>query len=443
MAAHNRGSNPSFTLRREESTNDNDDASDCMDTKPQAVDSKIHGATQDTLHPPLETSTIHGSTVSATVEDTLSTQFRTVTTLVEARARPAQTTTTITSNKDQHSSTRMVSRPMLFTQERTSSLSIRQESVSFATISQPQNDQKPAASMIMSREQLQTQTCSSSSVASRQPEATVAASATPKSKRAKRRTPAADSSASYSTGRWTDAEHEAFLRGLQLYGREWKKVAAHIPTRTSAQVRSHAQKHFVKLQRDEDALGVVSSSSNARSSQTQTLEGLARGLSPAAQSTLARIMAHPELVEQEVEVTMQRLAQRYRQLQDRLRHMEREEAQAARLAMARKRPAEQPQQPQQMIGRTNDDRDERTLGLEDEELIAVSVLHAALPRSADGMSHGGGGSNEASLASELETMDTCNSSTNTTHDGGDENTTTSNESLSSNKRSKVMDFSSS
>ena len=443
MAAHHRGSNPYFTLTREESTNDNDDASDCMDTKPQAVDSKIPGATKDTLHPPLETSLIHGSTVLATVEDTLSTQFRTVTTRVEAR--PAQTTTTITSNKDQHSSTRMVSRPMPSTQERTSSLSIRQESVSFATLSQPHHDQKPAASSIMSREQLQTQTCSSSSVESRQPEATVAASATPKSKRAKRRTPAADSTASYSTGRWTDAEHEAFLRGLQLYGREWKKVASHIPTRTSAQVRSHAQKHFVKLQRDEDALGVVSSSSNARqSSQTATtLEGLARGLSPAAQSTLARIMAHPELVEQEVEVTMQRLAQRYRQLQDRLRHMEREEAQAARLAMARKRPAEQPQQPQQMIGRTNDDRDERTLGLEDEELIAVSVLHAALPRSADGMSHGGGGSNEASLASELETMDTCNSSTNTTHDGGDENTTTSNESLSSNKRSKVMDFSSS
>ena len=38
-------------------------------------------------------------------------------------------------------------------------------------------------------------------------------------------------------GRWTKLEHENFLIGLALYGREWKKVAAQIKTRTSAQVR--------------------------------------------------------------------------------------------------------------------------------------------------------------------------------------------------------------
>jgi hypothetical protein len=37
-------------------------------------------------------------------------------------------------------------------------------------------------------------------------------------------------------GRWTKLEHENFLIGLALYGREWKKVAAQIKTRTSAQV---------------------------------------------------------------------------------------------------------------------------------------------------------------------------------------------------------------
>ena len=42
-------------------------------------------------------------------------------------------------------------------------------------------------------------------------------------------------------------EHEAFLQGLRLYGREWKRVAADIRTRTSAQIRSHAQKYFAKL----------------------------------------------------------------------------------------------------------------------------------------------------------------------------------------------------
>ena len=46
------------------------------------------------------------------------------------------------------------------------------------------------------------------------------------------------------SGRWTAAEHEAFLEGLKIYGREWKKVASCIPTRTSAQIRSHAQKYL-------------------------------------------------------------------------------------------------------------------------------------------------------------------------------------------------------
>ncbi len=48
-------------------------------------------------------------------------------------------------------------------------------------------------------------------------------------------------------GRWTEEEHQAFLSGLRVYGREWKRVAADIPTRTSAQIRSHAQKYFAKL----------------------------------------------------------------------------------------------------------------------------------------------------------------------------------------------------
>jgi hypothetical protein len=37
-------------------------------------------------------------------------------------------------------------------------------------------------------------------------------------------------------GRWTSAEHEVFLRGLELHGRVWSKVAAQIQTRSSAQV---------------------------------------------------------------------------------------------------------------------------------------------------------------------------------------------------------------
>ena len=49
------------------------------------------------------------------------------------------------------------------------------------------------------------------------------------------------------TGRWTKEEHEAFLQGLKLYGKEWKKVAAKVKTRTVVQTRTHAQKYFQKL----------------------------------------------------------------------------------------------------------------------------------------------------------------------------------------------------
>eukprot|EP01041_Mallomonas_annulata_P009139 gene9139-18940_t len=51
------------------------------------------------------------------------------------------------------------------------------------------------------------------------------------------------------SGRWTKEEHDTFLLGLGLYGRDWKKVATAIKTRTPSQIRSHAQKYFQKLSR--------------------------------------------------------------------------------------------------------------------------------------------------------------------------------------------------
>jgi SHAQKYF class myb-like DNA-binding protein len=57
------------------------------------------------------------------------------------------------------------------------------------------------------------------------------------------------SNASYApvtmSGRWTDEEHAAFLRGLSLWGRVWTRYQSIIPTRSPAQVRSHAQKYFL------------------------------------------------------------------------------------------------------------------------------------------------------------------------------------------------------
>jgi SHAQKYF class myb-like DNA-binding protein len=50
-----------------------------------------------------------------------------------------------------------------------------------------------------------------------------------------------------STGRWTREEHLAFIKGLELHGKGWKKIASLIKTRTVVQIRTHAQKYFLKL----------------------------------------------------------------------------------------------------------------------------------------------------------------------------------------------------
>ncbi|KAG5175592.1 hypothetical protein JKP88DRAFT_196747, partial [Tribonema minus] len=51
------------------------------------------------------------------------------------------------------------------------------------------------------------------------------------------------------TGRWTKGEHDLFLKALGVYGKEWKRVAAMVGTRTVVQTRTHAQKYFQKLQK--------------------------------------------------------------------------------------------------------------------------------------------------------------------------------------------------
>ncbi len=47
------------------------------------------------------------------------------------------------------------------------------------------------------------------------------------------------------SGRWTLEEHSLFLKGLEFYGKGWKKIAELIKTRTVVQVRTHAQKYFL------------------------------------------------------------------------------------------------------------------------------------------------------------------------------------------------------
>uniref|UniRef100_M4C0G6 Uncharacterized protein n=1 Tax=Hyaloperonospora arabidopsidis (strain Emoy2) TaxID=559515 RepID=M4C0G6_HYAAE len=51
-------------------------------------------------------------------------------------------------------------------------------------------------------------------------------------------------------GRWHSDEHQCFLKGLEMFqGPAWGEIARLIGTRTSTQVRTHAQKFFTKLAR--------------------------------------------------------------------------------------------------------------------------------------------------------------------------------------------------
>jgi SHAQKYF class myb-like DNA-binding protein len=57
------------------------------------------------------------------------------------------------------------------------------------------------------------------------------------------------------TGRWTKEEHQTFLDGLKQHGKEWKKIANMIATRTVVQIRTHAQKYFQKLAKSRELKG--------------------------------------------------------------------------------------------------------------------------------------------------------------------------------------------
>jgi len=48
-------------------------------------------------------------------------------------------------------------------------------------------------------------------------------------------------------GRWSTIEHYRFLHGCLIYGKNWNKVKEFVKTRSSTQIRSHAQKFLFKL----------------------------------------------------------------------------------------------------------------------------------------------------------------------------------------------------
>lgn len=65
---------------------------------------------------------------------------------------------------------------------------------------------------------------------------------------------------SNNSGRWTNVEHARFLKGLGVYGEKyvtnakfnWREMAQFVRTRDPVQVRTHAQKYFIKLNKQKE-----------------------------------------------------------------------------------------------------------------------------------------------------------------------------------------------
>lgn len=120
-----------------------------------------------------------------------------------------------------------------------------------------------------------------------------------------------------SSGRWSSSEHEAFLRALKVYGRKWKKLATVIPNRTSAQIRSHAQKYFAKTEHAN-----VHASNELHSSSSSSVDSpplYDEQVPPEFYAEqMESILRNPTQVETSVCNTFFALKKRYSQLAERL-----------------------------------------------------------------------------------------------------------------------------
>ncbi|KAG0233559.1 hypothetical protein BGW42_007394 [Actinomortierella wolfii] len=66
----------------------------------------------------------------------------------------------------------------------------------------------------------------------------------------KEKKPQKETAPGINTGTYSEEEERRFVEALELFGRDWPKVEEHVRTRDANSIRSHAQKHFIKLFRD-------------------------------------------------------------------------------------------------------------------------------------------------------------------------------------------------
>eukprot|EP00967_Tisochrysis_lutea_P147195 scaffold279288_cov31-Tisochrysis_lutea.AAC.2 len=78
---------------------------------------------------------------------------------------------------------------------------------------------------------------------------------------------------------WTPEEHRLFMEAVQRYGwKDVKSIAQHVGTRTPTQVRTHAQKLFLRQQKEQT--GVMQPVKNGRADMPPFNAGASTASSP-------------------------------------------------------------------------------------------------------------------------------------------------------------------
>jgi SHAQKYF class myb-like DNA-binding protein len=101
------------------------------------------------------------------------------------------------------------------------------------------------------------------------------------------------SSGSKNTDPWTSEEHQLFRIGLDLYGKEWEKIAKLIKTRTIEQICSHAQAYFRKVAKARVDVGSKEMSGTQQQAKDATRVSGGWCTAAAAQVSFSKRVAQP------------------------------------------------------------------------------------------------------------------------------------------------------